>query len=350
MMTKMRVLHIVPPMCSVPPLGYGGTERVVDTLAQELVGAGHEAVVHTVESSTFGGERTWHYEGPRRAGDWAAEVVQVATAFRHIDGVDVIHNHTSQGVTFSEISPLPMLTTLHNLSTIPSVRGTFEAFRRHPFVAVSHRQAHLSRMQGLNVVAVIPNGIPADFREVTCSRFANYTPYLLHIGALSRNKGTHLAIEVAKMCGMKLLLAGPIRPINETYFKTHIKSRIDNKTTIHLGEIGGADKFSLFANASATLCPIQWEEPFGLVAIESMVAGTPVIGFNRGALPEVIDDGVTGYVVNTLDEMPAAIAAAILLSAQKCSMHAIRKYSGRNMAQSYVSAYERVASGFPNYA
>jgi glycosyltransferase involved in cell wall biosynthesis len=229
----------------------------------------------------------------------------------------------------------PVLTTLHG----PFDDHNREFFRQQrglPFVSISHAQREAC--PDLRYVRTIYHGI-----ETGRFQLARKQGYLLYLARLSPEKGTHLAVEVARRAGKPLIIAGKVDPVDRGYFETQVRPLIDGDQIRFIGEVGGQTKATVIAGADALLHPVQWPEPFGLALVEAMAAGTPVVAFPRGSIPELIEDGLTGFVVRSVDEMCAAVARAAALDPTRCRDEAVRRFDARRMVAEYVEAYEQVA-------
>lgn len=325
-----RIAVVSTPHVRTPPQGFGGSEQVASGLAEELVRRGHQVTLFaTADSQTAGRLEHAPCALPRGPYDHAGyrEVIHLCHALAR-SGFDLVLNHCLQAVPLLSLyGAAPALTSLHYQ---PPVLCDFPWLN---YVAISHRQAGLARRAGLNVVGVAHNGIdPSPYRVV-----ARKEDYLLWIGRLHVYKGPDLAIEVAQRLGMPLVLAAPPPPPDQEEFfaarvRPHLRGRIE-----WVGDVGGQAKHRLFERAWCTLCPICWEEPFGLVMVESMAAGTPVIAFRRGAAPEIVAHGRTGFLVDDVEAMAAAVGQARSIDPHACRQRVERLFTVATMTDAYLA-------------
>lgn len=342
----MRIALLAPVALPVPPTGYGGTELVISLLAEGLVARGHQVTLfasgdsHT--SATLRARYPRHLEALGacdRLSYRPYEVSHVAWAFEQAGEFDVIHDHTKDlGTLFSRFCETPVVTTIHNDFT-PERRSVYGAFKAHPYVAISH--AHASRMPELNYAGVVYNGLA--LRD-TIFR-AEKDDYLLFLGRLDEVKGAHTAARIAHALDLPLVMAGRVAPKDREFYAREVAPYLDGVKRRYVGEVSGAPKWELYAGARALLFPIAWAEPFGLVMIEAMAAGTPVVATRMGSVGEVVEDGVTGALVAPPGDMEAFVAAtrrAMALSPADCRARVERLFSADTMVDDYVRVYERV--------
>ena len=343
----MRVLQLAPVWETVPPPGYGGTETVVSALTEELVARGHEVLLCASGDSCSNAETfSMVPVSLRRAGrtehGHQYALVHAARALEHAAEFDIVHNHNGPPSDFamamSGLIPVPMLTTMHNLPS-PETRFIWETYRGW-YNGISQRHLMslpalpLARCAGVVYNAIDVNSYPFQPRK---------TEYLLFMGRMSAEKAPHLAIEAARRAGMKILLAGKVNTDEEKeYFASLVRPEIDGKDVEYLGEADARLKRELYAHARALLLPLAWEEPFGLVMIEAMACGTPVIAFGRGAAPEVIRDGETGFLVCDVEGMIAAIDRLAGIEPARCRAHVEQNFSPCALADNYLAVYERI--------
>jgi glycosyltransferase involved in cell wall biosynthesis len=335
----MRIAVLSTPFIRVPPSGYGGTELFCWELSEELATRGHEVTLYTTGDSVTRCSRRALYhraEWPPTPHD---DVNHVAWAFNEIAHreFDLVQLNSSLGVPFSRFVSVPIVHTIHHHRE-EAISRLFSAHPRVVYVAVSGRQLALETPLARS--AVIHHGVSPD----------RYAPslrdegYLLHLGRYAVQKGTHLAIDAARLAGIPLKLAGRTHAPDVTYFAQEIRPRLEQEGVEELGEVEHDRKVALLRGARALLCPLQWEEPFGLVAIEAMLCGTPVIGFPRGSFPEIIDEGVTGFLVEDGDVTAMARVAASLerFDRAACTLRARRRFSTQVMTNAYERLYERI--------
>lgn len=335
----MRIAVLSTPFIRVPPSGYGGTELFCWELSEELAARGHEVTLYTTgDSITHCSRRALYHraEWPPTAHD---DVNHVAWAFSEIAHreFDLVQLNSSLGVPFARFVSVPIVHTIHHHREEPMSR-LFAAHPRVVYVAVSGRQLALETPLARS--AVIHHGLSPD----------RYAPslrdqgYLLHLGRYAMEKGTHLAIDAARLAGLPIKLAGRTHAPDVGYFAAEIRPRLAQEGVEELGEAAHDRKVDLLRGARALLCPLQWEEPFGLVAIEAMLCGTPVVGFPRGSFPEIIDQGVTGFLVEDGDVTAMARVAASLTRFDRaaCTLRARERFSTQVMTNAYERLYERV--------
>ncbi len=335
----MRIAVLSTPFIRVPPSGYGGTELFCWELSEELSARGHEVTLYTTGDSVTRCSRRALYhraEWPPTPHD---DVNHVAWAFNEIAHreFDLVQLNSSLGVPFARFVSVPIVHTIHHHRE-EAISRLFAAHPRVVYVAVSGRQLALETPLARS--AVIHHGVSPD----------RYAPslrdegYLLHLGRYAVEKGTHLAIDAARLAGLPLKLAGRTHAPDVAYFAQEIRPRLEQEGVEELGEVEHEGKVALLRGARALLCPLQWEEPFGLVAIEAMLCGTPVIGFPRGSFPEIIDEGVTGFLVEDGDVTAMARAAASLerFDRAACTQRARARFSTQVMTNAYERLYERV--------
>jgi glycosyltransferase involved in cell wall biosynthesis len=334
----MRIGLIAPPWLPVPPPAYGGTEAVVDRLARGMQAAGHEVVLFTTGDATCPVERRWVFEGAQiaRIGEAVAELRHLVHAYEALASCDVVHDHTVVGPAFAERLPaLPVVTTNHG----PFDRELLDVYRavahRVPIIAISHAQAATAR--GLPLAGVIHHGIDVD----RFPRGAGDGGYLLFLGRMTPDKGAEQAIAVARRAGIPLVLAAKMRePAERRYFEERVRPLLGPGVD-WVGEVGGEGKADLLAGAAALLNPIQWDEPFGLVMIESLACGTPVLATRRGAAPEIVDHGVTG-VLGDEDALVAAVGRLGDLDRDRCRAAVADRFSTTRMVEEHLDLFARI--------
>jgi glycosyltransferase involved in cell wall biosynthesis len=321
---------------------YGGTERVVYNLTEELIRAGHEVVLFASGDSETSAELVPCCErGLRLDGavkDFHAyTMIQLAMAYQRAEEFDIIHNHVDYfAFPFARLARTPTVTTMHGRLDLPEVRRVNRFFREHPLISISEAQrVHLPEA---NWIATVHNGIAVE-------RFT-FRPepgrYLAFLGRVSVEKRLDRAIEVARAVGMPLLAAAKIDPQDAAYYEHAIRPLLDHSLVEFIGEIDEATKDTFLGQAYAYLFPIDWPEPFGITMIEAMATGTPVIAMACGSVPEIVVDGVTGFVCRDVGEMIQAVHRIPQLSRRACRAHVEQRFSRRAMAAGYLAAYERV--------
>ena len=337
---RLRIGLVAPPWFSVPPDAYGGTEAVCAGLAEGLVALGHDVVLigagdnHTAAAfhSTYGSPPS------SRLGEPLPEVLHAAAAARILAeaSVDLVHDHTLAGPLLARGRPVPTVVTVHGTVTGESGRYYRELGDTVRLVAISDAQR--LRAPDLPWIATIYNGV-----DVATYPFrTDKDDYVLFLGRLCAEKGAHLAIDAARAAGRPIIVAGKCNePVERAYFAAEIEPRLGPGVDFY-GEADASAKRELLSAASCLLFPIAWDEPFGMVMIEAMACGTPVVALRRGSVPEVITDGVTGYVRDTGAELPDAIAQVGRLDPADCRAVAELWFSASGMARRYEAAYRQV--------
>ncbi len=343
----LRVAMLAPPWISVPPPGYGGVESVVSVLTEALVRRGNEVTLFCAPGSVSSAQVVTLLEEshPDEIERSLYEVDHVARAFAAIDQAiggcdfDVVHDHcgfTALGMADRILTPL--VHTLHGQFT----PATSAFYSRHEskatLVAISRAQRAMAP-KGLGGVTVIPN--PIDVQSWPMQE--RKEDYLLWIGRMTAEKGPHRAIAAARVAGAPLVLAGVIQPGQLAFFDREVAPHIDGDRVRFLGEIGGSLKRAVFAGARALLVPISWEEPFGMVMVEALACGTPVIAFPEGAARELVLDGQTGFLVDDEQAMGVAVGQLHSIAARDCRAWVAKHCDVDVVAAAYESAYRSVA-------
>lgn len=339
----MRILQIAPLWESVPPAGYGGTEAVVHLLVEELVRLGHEVTLCASGDSITSAElRSCYPRSLRTAEDLEEKLPYVwrhsAHALAEASYYDIVHNHSGEEVmALAGLVETPMLTTTHcNITTDRAFiwdgysgyyntiswaqRRVFSDFRRPRFAGVAYNAID---------VASFPFEMQKD-------------DHLLFLGRISREKGVHIAIEVARRAGRRLVVAGKVDDVDYTYFESEIAPQIDGDRVVFFGEANAEDKRELYSKAYAVLMPIVWDEPFGLVMAEAQACGTPVLTFKRGAAPEIVRHGETGFVVDTVDQMVDAVSRVGEIDPHHCRRWITQAFDVPTMASRYLELYQQI--------
>jgi glycosyltransferase involved in cell wall biosynthesis len=346
----MHIAMLAPLMEAIPPHRYGGTERVVSLLTEELVRRRHHVTLFASgDSRTSAALVPCCARGLRldsAVTDYLAyTVTQLAAVYRRAGAFALIHNHLAYlAFPLAAVCPTSTLTTTHGRLDLPEVRRVCEAFAALPRVAISHDQR--ASLPEAGWVTTIYNAVDlAHFR---------FRPdpgdYLVFLGRISPEKRVDRAIELARDVGMRLLIAAKVDPVDQEYYDLAIAPLIRAQPSLveFVGEVDEAAKDTLLGGAYALLFPIDWPEPFGLAMAEAMATGTPVVAFRAGSVPEVVVDGVTGFVAETLHDMAEAIPRVQALDRQACRAHVERHFSPHAMADGYERAYAAVnPSGSP---
>ena len=335
----MKIGLIAPIWYPIPPVGYGGIELVVSLLAEGLVDLGHDVTLFASGDSKTKATLVSSCDvAPcEQIGQVYPDLIHALNAYTRAEEFDIIHDHSGIiGPALGAFSGTPVLHTFHGPAT-PEAKRLYGMLNFGlSFNAISDYQR--DQFGDLNFVGTIYNAI--DTSKYAFS--ADKDDYLLFLGRMNPEKGAHVAVDVANRLGRRLLLVTKMtEPQEIAYFEAKVKPLLDSNVEI-MGEISPQRKAELFSRAYCTLFPIQWPEPFGLVMIESMATGTPVVAMGQGAVPEIIDDGVTGYVVNTVDEMVEAVDRIDEISPDACRRVVNERFSQERMVADYVAAYNGV--------
>lgn len=342
----MRIALIAPPWIPVPPTTYGGTEAVIDTLARGLASAGHQVLLAATGDSTCPVERTWVYEHARTddMDDTAVELRHLLHAYAAADGADIVHDHTLAGAVYGSLLPGRTIVTTNHWLFSDDINAIYRSIaRRVAVVAISRHQA--STAGGVPVAGVIPHGVDVDRYPL-----GEGGDFLLFLGRMSPTKGVSDAIDIARRAGEPLVIAAKLRsPAEHAYFDTVIEPRLGSDVT-YVGEVGGDEKRELLGGARALLNPVRWPEPFGLCMVEALASGTPVIARRRGAAPEIVDDGVTGFLCTDNRDMAAAVARVDTIDRRACRAAVINRFSARRMVADHVALYQDVLAANVKHA
>ncbi|TVU62795.1 glycosyltransferase family 4 protein [Paenarthrobacter nitroguajacolicus] len=338
----MRIGLIVGPWFTVPPEKYGGTERVVDALARALVDAGHDVLLATASDSTCPVPQLPGFASsqPDEVGLTLSELAHVIKAYRDMGDVDIIHDHTLAGPLYSHRpQDVPVVTTIHGQLSAPAATLYRDMAKDTAIIAISHDQC--SRVSGLPVAAVIHHGI--DLSAVSVGQGAG--GYACFVGRMCPDKGLMEAVDIAREAGVPLRIAAKMHASEEqSYFREVVQPALGSGEEF-LGELSDPEKFELMGDAIALLNPIQWHEPFGLVMIEALATGTPVLATPMGAAPEIVRHGITGFVGST-GELAACLERVPSLSREACRRSVEESFSSGRMAAEHVDLYGRLIGKF----
>ena len=344
----MKIAQVAPLFESVPPAAYGGTERVVSYLTEALVEMGHEVTLFASGDSITNADLVAVAEhslrlGPQRT-DWLMQhVLLLDTVFQRAADFDVIHFHVDfLHYPLTRYCHTPSLTTLHGRQDLPGLVPLHRRFDRHPLVSISNSQR--LPLPDAHWLATVYHGVPATLYDFHPS----CDDYFAFVGRIAPEKRVDRAIEIAIASGTRLRIAAKIDRADELYFEREIRHRLDHPLVEFVGEIEQARKNEFIGQARALLFPIDWPEPFGLVMIEALACGTPVIAYRCGSVAEVLEHGVTGYIVTSQDEAVAAARAVGRLSRQACRAAFEQRFTARTMAARYLEVYHHLAP--PNCA
>ncbi len=345
----MRIAQVAPLYESVPPKYYGGTERVVSYLTEELVKEGHQVTLFASGDSVTNAKLVAICERSLRLDSGCID--QLAHHFVLLERLaksapefDIIHSHIDY-LYFPLLrrQPTPAVSTLHGRLDLPDLVPLHREFNGVPLVSISNSQREA--LPWVNWVATVHHGLPEDLYNLR----EHPGDYLAFLGRISPEKGVDRAIQIAKRLRMRLKVSAKVDPVDREYFESAIKPLLNDSLVEFVGEIGEPEKNDFLGNARALLFPIDWPEPFGMVMIEAMACGTPVIAFRRGSVPEVIQDGVSGRIVEDVEEAVKALEQIGTLDRRRCRRAFEDRFSAARMAREYVSVYERLigAQGKP---
>ena len=339
----MRIAQIAPLHEAVPPKLYGGTERVVSFLTEELVNLGHEVTLFASGDSVTSAEL--HPSWPRALrldpairDPIAPHMLMMEHVARRLDDFDVLHFHMDYWpFSFFSRQSKPFVTTLHGRLDLPELQPVFNTFNKVPVVSISDSQRR--PLPQANFVRTVLHGLPENLLTPT----PGPRDYLAFLGRICPEKGADKAIRIARAAGIKLKIAAKIDKVDTEYFEHHIRPLLGDGVEL-IGEINDSQKSAFLSGACGLLMPIDWPEPFGLVMIEAMACGTPVIAFNRGSVPEVIEDGLTGLIVEDETSAMAAISRLQSLDPQAIRRRFETRFTARRMAEDYLSIYRQQAN------
>lgn len=340
----MRIALVSTPFVAVPPHSYGGTELVVHELTEGLVERGHDVVLFATGDSATSAELRALYPEAQWPPEMLTDLNHVSWAMQQIDeqgGFDLIHAHSAVALACARLSPrVPVVYTLHH-ERDEQLSSFYGCCPHVHYIAISNDQRR--REIPLRRVDVIHHGLSPAKYEWT------HTPagdYVCFVGRLSRVKGPHTAIDVAAQAGVPIRVAGGVHPPDEAWVNAHLRARLSASHVEYLGVVGLDEKRPLLRDARALLAPIEWNEPFGLILIEAMLSGCPVVAFGRGSVPELVENGVTGFVARNADEMVDLVrpgGPVDTFDRHRCRNRAVQRFGRDRMVAQHIALYERVA-------
>jgi glycosyltransferase involved in cell wall biosynthesis len=339
----MRIVVVAPPWVPVPPPAYGGTEAVLDSLARGLVAAGHEVLLFATGDSRCDVPTRW-----ARAEAAGTVVMTSATELHHVIaayaearawGADLVHDHTVIGPVYAGRSDLPVVTTNHGPFT-DEFRTVYRVIADTvPVIALTRH--HASTAADVPIAAVIPHGLDVDALPFG----AGDGGYAVCLARMTPDKGIHVAAEVARAAGVPLRIAAKMRePAEHAYFERQVAPLLGGDVD-YIGEVGGTEKLQLLANARCLLNPIAWPEPFGMVMIEALAVGTPVVTTTCGSAPELVSHGVTGLVCRDTSELVRAVRDVDAIDRSRCRKEAADRFSTERLVRDHLRLYQAVLSG-----
>ena len=338
----MKIAQVAPLYESVPPTMYGGTERVVSYLTEELVRQGHDVTLFASGDSVTSArliapcERSLRLD-PDCVDQMAHHILMLEQVYHQFNTFDIIHFHIDYlHFPVSRRQRIPHITTLHGRLDIPDLQALYREYKDMPVVSISDSQR--APIPGVNWQGTVYHGLSEDLYS------CNDAPgkYLAFLGRISPEKRLDRAIEIAILSGLPLKIAAKVDRVDREYFTELIEPILDHPLIEYIGEIGDNDKQEFLSNASALLFPIDWPEPFGMVMIEAMACGTPVIAWPNGSVPEIIDDGVNGFVVESIERAVDAVSRLSEIDRRTCRGVFEQRFSAHRMAQGYLELYEQL--------
>lgn len=346
----MKIAQVAPLYESVPPKLYGGTERVVSYLTEQLVQQGHDVVLFASGDSQTRAElraicpRSLRLEGKKVIDPLAHHIRMLEMVAQEAEEFDVIHYHVDYlHFPLSRRLAIPSLTTLHGRLDIPDIHPLFREFGEMNLVSISDAQR--VHIPWANWAGTVHHGLPEDLYKPT----VNPGKYLAFLGRISPEKRVDRAIEIAKEAGMPLKIAAKVDRTDKEYFDEKIRRLLHHSFVEYIGEIGEKEKNEFLGSAYALLMPIDWPEPFGLTMIEAMACGTPVIAWDMGSVPEVLDDGVTGYIVSSIKEAASAVERVAMLDRARCRQVFEQRFGARRMCEEYLNIYKKISGREPEF-
>jgi glycosyltransferase involved in cell wall biosynthesis len=343
---RLRIAQVSPLYEAVPPKLYGGTERVVAWLTDALIDAGHEVTLFATADAVTRAElvpvrdQAIRLDPTPLKSDLAAHMNQLHEVRRRMREFDVIHFHVDLlHFPFFEDCPERTLTTLHGRQDLKDLAGVYRRWPQFPLASISHRQRE--PLRSANWLGTVHHGLPAGLFAFNPKPASGYLAFL---GRISPEKRADRAIAIARRTGLPLKIAAKVDTVDRAYFHDEIEPLLRTADVEFVGEIGDADKGDFLGNALALLFPIDWPEPFGLVMIEAMACGTPVVAWNCGSVPEVLEDGVSGRIVDSEDAAVAAVSEVLALDRAGVRAAFERRFTAATMARNYLDLYERLVA------
>lgn len=340
----MKIAQVSPLFESVPPKMYGGTERVVSYLTEELVAQGHDVTLFASGDSETAAKLVSHTSEALRLRNvidpLAHHIAQMSDVMERVSEFDFVHFHTDY-LHFPVTTNLkvPHLTTLHGRLDMADLLAVYHKYPAQPLVSISDSQRSLLPL-AVNWVGTVYHGLPEHLYQAGSGN----GDYVAFIGRISPEKRPDRAIEIARLAGMKLKIAAKVDNVDRAYFEKHIEPLLQQEHVEFIGEINEEQKRSFLGQAKALLFPIDWPEPFGMVMIEAMACGTPVIAWNHGSVPEVIDKGESGFIVDSMEEAVRALENIDLLDRSRVRATFDRRFTASTMTKNYIRLFERMAS------
>lgn len=338
----MRIAQVAPLYESVPPKLYGGTERIVSYLTEELVRQGHEVTLFASGDSMTGATLAPMCDEslrmhPESIDALAHHVLMLQRVIDSKSQFDIVHFHIDYlHFPLSRAEKLVNLTTLHGRLDIPDLVPIYREFSDMPVVSISDAQRE--PLPWINWQGTVHHGMPEDRLRPGKGDGG----YLAFLGRVSPEKGLDQAIEIARKVGMPLKIAAKVDKVDQEYFDSVIKAELEDHLIEFVGEIGYPDKGEFLGRAAALVFPINWPEPFGMVMMEAMACGTPIVAYMRGSVPEIVEDGVNGFIVSDAEGAAKAVRNLSQIDRKACRRRFEERFTARRMCQQYVELYERL--------
>jgi glycosyltransferase involved in cell wall biosynthesis len=341
----LRIAQVAPLVETVPPESYGGTERIVSYLTEELVRSGQDVTLFASGGSSTKAklvpvsERSLRSD-PSIKDPLTRTIVELEEVLKRTEDFDLIHFHDGYvHFPLARRLQIPTVTTMHGRMDLPDLAPIFREFPEAPLVSISNHQR--SPLPSANWIATVQHGIP----ENLFSFRPDPEDYVAFVGRICPEKRPDRAIEIAKHVGMPLKIAAKVDKTDEQYFESEIKPLLNSSLIEFIGEVDDREKNVLLGGARALLFPIDWPEPFGLVMIESLACGTPVLAFECGSVPEVLEHGKTGFIVRNMDEAKQELQKVENIDRSVCRQEFERRFTSTRMADNYLRVYERLRTG-----
>ena len=334
----MKVAIISSVYEQTPPLRYGGIERVLDFLVKGLKKKGHDVTLFATGDSGSPCDLVHFFDHPVVPYDSNAQIIHSQKACRYINehNFDIVQNNVDISVGLKDLLRVPMVHTLHMDVLSKKKRFIFSHFKDANYVAISDRQRENAESYGLNVISRIYNGLDVENYSPTLKR----GKYLAYLGNFAPFKGPHIAVKVAQKTGIPLKLAGKVNAMGKEYFEKEIAPYLDNSNIEYIGELNDEEKREFLKNSMGVLFPSTWDEPFGLVIIEAMACGIPVIGFPVGAVPEIIKHGENGFIAKDIEEMCNYTKRLNSIDSQICYQYVVNHFSAERMVEQYEHVFD----------
>lgn len=338
----MKIAQVAPLCEAVPPKLYGGTERIVSYLTEELIALGNDVTLFASGDSVSRAQLVAPVTQALRLDPTcedmiAPHLIQLADVVMMADEFDFIHFHTDYlNFLLSEYLKTPHLTTLHGKLSIPELQLIYNRFPNQPVVSISNAQR--KPLPQANFIATVHHGLPKDLFVLNEGREG----YFAFLGRISPEKRCDRAIQIALACNTPIKIAAKVDKVDRDYFEKEIRQLLDHPLVDFIGEINDQQKQDFLGNAKALLFPIDWPEPFGLVMIEAIACGTPVVAWNAGSVPEIIEQGKNGFIVNTMEEAIEAAQQTSYLSRKVVRATFEKRFTARRMAEDYLAIYQKL--------